>query len=519
MHITDLFFLGARNHPHRLALSGDGGDFTYLETQALSNRIARRLGAAGLGIGHKFAVMSPNTGPALIAMLGGLRAGLAWCNLNMRAAIVDIIHILKVGNCHVIFMHSSAEPMMAEITAAVPSLQEIICLDAVSAHGQGLEAWLGDVTDAPLDLRLPDTALGFQGATGGTTGRSKLTQASNRFVATCITAWSSYFQFSVSPVNLAVTPITHAAGFIALSMGQLGGTTVMMAQPDLGRMIDLIAERRVSLLFLPPTLVYMMLAHPKLASTDTSSLRYLLVGAAPFAPEKVADAVRKLGPVVCQGYGQTESGFPLTYMSAHDVAGAVADPAKRHRLLSCGQQTNIVEALEIMDDDGRILGPDQQGEIVMRGPTEMDGYLDDEAASAEIKKFGWLHTGDIGWRDADGYFYITDRKRDMIISGGFNIFPFEVESALMEHASVQDCAVIGVPDEKWGEAVKACVQLKPGANLGVDELIAFANEKTGSMKAPKSVDFIANLPRSPVGKVLKRELRAPYWQGRTRAVS
>ena len=519
MHLTDLFFLGARNHPNRLALSGDGGDFTYLQTQALSNRIARRLGASGLGIGHKFAVMSPNTGPALIAMLGGMRAGLAWCNLNMRAAIADIIHILKAGNCQVVFMHSLAEPMMAEIKAAVPTLREIVCLDAVSAHGPDLATWLGDVTDAPLDLRLPDTALGFQGATGGTTGRSKLTQANNRFGATCIAALSSYLQFGAPPVNLAVTPITHAAGFIALSMGQLSGTTVMMAQPDLGRMLDLIAERHVSLLFLPPTLVYMMLAHPKLASTDTSSLRYLLVAAAPFAPEKAVEAVRKLGPVVCQTYGQTETLFPLTYMSTHDVADAVSDPAKRHRLLSCGQQTNMVEALEIMDEDGRILGPDQQGELVMRGPTEMDGYLDDEAATAEIKKYGWLHTGDIGRRDADGYFYITDRKRDMIISGGFNIFPFEVESALMEHASVQDCAVIGVPDEKWGEAVKACVQLKPGSNVGADELIAFAKEKIGSMKVPKSVDFIADLPRSPVGKVLKRELRAPYWQGRTRAVS
>jgi acyl-CoA synthetase (AMP-forming)/AMP-acid ligase II len=452
-------------------------------------------------------------------MLGGMRAGLAWCNLNMRAAIGDVIHILKAGNCHVVFLHSAAEPMMAEIKAEVPSLREIVCLDAVSAHGPDLAAWLGDVTDAPLDLRLPDTALGFQGATGGTTGRSKLTQASSRFGASCIAAWSSCFQFSAPPVNLAVAPITHASGFIALSMGQFGGTTVMMAQPDLGRMIDLIAERQVSVLFLPPTLVYMMLAHPVLATTDTSSLRYLLVGAAPFAPEKVVEAVDRLGPVVCHSYGQTESGFPLTYMSPRDVADAVADPAKRHRLLSCGQQTNIVEALEIMDEDGHILGPDQQGEIVVRGPTEMDRYLDDEAATAEIKKFGWLHTGDIGRRDADGFFYITDRKRDMIISGGFNIFPFEVESALMEHPSVQDCAVIGVPDEKWGEAVKACVQLKQGSNAGADELISFAKERIGSMKAPKSIDFIADLPRSPVGKVLKRDLRAPYWQGRTRAVS
>jgi len=171
-----------------------------------------------------------------------------------------------------------------------------------------------------------------------------------------------------------------------------------------------------------------------------------------------------------------------------------------------------------MDEQGRLLGPDETGEVVLRGPTMMDGYLDDPEATAEIQKFGWHHTGDIGRRDADGYFYITDRKRDLIISGGFNIFPFEVESALMKHPAVQDCAVIGVPDAKWGEAVKACVQMKAGAQAGADELIEWAKGLIGSMKAPKSVDFVESLPRSPVGKVLKRELRAPYWEGRGRAV-
>ena len=418
-----------------------------------------------------------------------------------------------------LFVHSAAAPLMAEIKSAVPTIKEIVSLDGPNNFGPELEVWLGAAAEGPLDLRLPDDAVGFQGATGGTTGRSKLTQADNRFVATCIAAWSGCLHFGIPPVNLAVAPITHAGGFIALSMGQFGGTTIMMSQPDVGAMIDTIAHRRVSVLFLPPTLIYMMLAHPKLKSADVSSLRYLIAAAAPIAPEKIVEAVHALGPVICQAYGQTESGFPLTFMSTHDMADAVADPARRHRLLSCGQQTNIVEALEIMSDDGRILGPDEQGEVVMRGPTAMRGYLDDAAATTEIQQYGWLHTGDIGKRDQDGYFYITDRKRDLIISGGFNIFPFEVESALMEHPSVQDCAVIGVPDEKWGEAVKACIQLKPGADASADELIAYCKEKVGSMKAPKSVDFVANLPRSPVGKVLKRDLRAPYWQGRMRGVS
>jgi acyl-CoA synthetase (AMP-forming)/AMP-acid ligase II len=205
-------------------------------------------------------------------------------------------------------------------------------------------------------------------------------------------------------------------------------------------------------------------------------------------------------------------------MSPAEMAQAARDPAFRHRLLSCGRPTVIVEDMGVMDESGRLLGANEAGEVVLRGPTVMTGYLDDEAASAEIRQFGWHHTGDIGKFDQDGYFYITDRKRDLIISGGFNIFPFEVESALMKHPAVQDCAVIGVPDEKWGEAVKACVQLKPGASISAEALIAWAKEGVGSMKAPKSVDFIDSLPRSPVGKVLKRDLRLPYWAGKTRSV-
>jgi fatty-acyl-CoA synthase len=241
MHVTDLYFLGARNHPTRLALTGDGGDFTYLEVSQLTNRIARRLGAAGWGIGNKFAVLSPNVSPALIAILGGMRAGLAWCNINMRTALPDIAHILEAGGCNVLFVHSSVEPMLAEIKAAVPTLRDIICLDGESQYGSNLSAWLDDTPAAPLDLRLPENALGFQGATGGTTGRSKLTQADNRWVATLVAGWSSCFPSSVPPVNLALAPITHAGGAVALAMGQLGGTTVMMAQPDVGRMIETIA--------------------------------------------------------------------------------------------------------------------------------------------------------------------------------------------------------------------------------------------------------------------------------------
>jgi acyl-CoA synthetase (AMP-forming)/AMP-acid ligase II len=172
-----------------------------------------------------------------------------------------------------------------------------------------------------------------------------------------------------------------------------------------------------------------------------------------------------------------------------------------------------------MDEKGNLLPPGEKGEMVVRGPTVMQGYLNDEKASEEARKFGWHHSGDVGYRDQDGYIYIVDRIRDMVVSGGFNIFPFEIEQVLMKHQAVQDCAVIGVPDEKWGEAVKAVVQLAPGASVGEEELIAFAKAELGGMRTPKSIEFWPDLPRSAVGKVLKREIRTKFWAGRDRAVS
>jgi acyl-CoA synthetase (AMP-forming)/AMP-acid ligase II len=330
-------------------------------------------------------------------------------------------------------------------------------------------------------------------------------------------AWATSWNFDGPPVNLAVAPVTHAAGVIVFGHFAFAGTTIFMDVPDLDGMLDLIETRTVTTLFLPPTLIYMLLAHPRLADTDTSSLRYLISAAAPIAPEKLIEGVEKLGPVMCQAYGQTEAGFPLTWMSPAEIADAAADESRRGRLLSCGRPT-LIATIEAMAEGGRILPPGETGEIVVRGPTVMSGYLNDPDATAEVQAHGWHHTGDIGYRDVDGYLYITDRKRDMIVSGGFNIFPFEIESVILAHPAVQDCAVIGVPDPKWGEAVKACVQLKPGAGMSEDELIASCKAAIGSMKAPKSVDFIDELPRSPVGKVLKRELRAPYWSGRDRLV-
>ncbi|MEQ8344893.1 MAG: AMP-binding protein [Sneathiellaceae bacterium] len=518
MHVTDMFYLGARHHPERLAFTGEGGDFTYDAARRMANRIAHAARAKGIGIGSRFAVLSPNCGPAMIAQIGAMRAGAAWCNLNLRNTLEGNVDILARGHVDVLFYHSSVSEQLPSFKAGVSSLSHTVCLDAEDANGPSLAQWCADQPDSDPGFTIPVDAFGMQGATGGTTGQPKLTQSDNHWLFMSNMGWAICLHHTAPPVNLAVTPITHAGGMVAMAQWAHGGTSVMMAQVDLEKILQTIQSHRVTTIFLPPTVIYMLLAHPKLKAYDTSSLEYLISAAAPLAPEKIAEAVGALGPVVCQAFGQTEAGFPLTFMSTHETAEAVADPAKRHRLLSCGRQTPVVEAMEVMDEEGRILGPDEVGEIVLRAPSTMKEYLDDPAATAEIKKFGWLHTGDIGYRDGDGYWYITDRKRDMIVSGGFNIFPFEIESVLMSHPAVQDCAVVGVPDEKWGEAVKAVVQLAPGKSADRDELIALCREKLGGMKTPKSIDVWDDLPRSPVGKVLKREIRKAFWEGKGRSV-
>jgi len=232
--------------------------------------------------------------------------------------------------------------------------------------------------------------------------------------------------------------------------------------------------------------------------------------------DKLKESLEVFGPVMAQLFGQSEAPMMVTFMTPreHFQDGR---PASDQRLKSCGRATPFVKAA-IIDDAGNQLPPNEIGEIVVQGDLVMQGYYKNPEATAQSRAFGWHHTGDLGYRDETGYYYIVDRKRDLIISGGFNIYPGEIEQIIWSHESVQDCAVIGVPDEKWGEAVRAVVELKKGKSATAEELITLCKLRLGSVKAPKSVEFVEALPRSAVGKVLKKELRATYWSGRERKV-
>ena len=342
--------------------------------------------------------------------------------------------------------------------------------------------------------------------TGGTTGKPKgvMLTGANIEAMTAITLMS--YPFEGRPTYLALAPLTHAAGVLCFPVMALGGEIVVMPKPDLGEFLTLVARHRVTHTFLPPTLIYMLLAHPDLPAADTGSLQCLWYGAAPMSPARLEEAIGRFGPVLGQLFGQSEAPMMVSTLAPREHLlpdGSIAT----ERLRSAGRPSPLV-TVAIMDGAGNLLPRGERGEIVVRGSLVMAGYYKNPAATAEASRFGWHHTGDVGYLDPDNYLYIVDRAKDMIISGGFNVYSVEVEQALLEHPDVADCAVFGMPDDKWGERVTAVLQTRPGATVDPDEVVAFVKARIGSVKAPKSVLIWPDLPRSKVGKVLKAQIRS-----------
>lgn len=482
----------------------------------LTHRVANGLHARGLGDGGKVAVFAPNGPLGYAAVVGVLRAGAGWVALNPKSEESELRQLLELLDCDYLIYASAYRDRAQALLAASPGTRGSVMFGD-DEPGEEFEAWLGAPGErAPSLDHDPERKLMFLGS-GGTTGLPKAITVSDRQFATMSLGFSAHMKEGARPVYLMATPMTHAAGTVGFPTLGEGGTIVVHDGVKPAAVLDSIERDRVTRLFLPPTAIYMLLADPDVRERDYSTLRHFLYAAAPMSADKLIEAMDVFGPVMAQCFGQSEAPMLATYMSPAEHAEALADPAKRGRLASCGRASMIC-AVGIMDDEGNLLGDDERGEIVLRGDLVMDEYYENPEASAEVSRpGGWHATGDIGYRDPDGFHYIVDRKRDMIISGGFNVIPSEVERVIWAHEDVLDCAVIGVPDEKWGEAVTAVVERKPGAGVEEAELIALCKAELGSVKAPKTVHF-RELPRSTQGKVLKRTLRDEFWADHDRKV-
>ena len=516
MRLIDFFDRGASIAPTRPAFIDENGALTYREAQLQTYQIANALMSDDIKPGDVVAIYSPNDARAFLCMLGILRAGAIYVNLNGLSPIAENVYVLKDRDARLLFIHSEFERHLGIIADQAPKIIQTVGIDQPLKGTRSLGSWLSRYPETDPDIPRQPSDVACLFSTGGTTGRSKAAMLTNQVFETMIANANTAMPHQKPPVHLVAAPFTHAAGLAALWLLPLGATNVIVAGPDPETVMAAISRYKVTTVFLPPTMIYMMLTHPRLNDFNYSSLDYLIYGAAPMSVDKLKQAITAFGPVLTQLYGQAEAPMMCTVMSPSEHIRWL-ETGEQDRLASCGRPCLFTD-LAIMSDSGSLLGPDERGEIVVRGNLVMAGYYKNQEASTAARAYGWHHTGDIGEVDSAGYVYILDRKNDMIISGGFNIYPGEIEQVLWALPEVQDCAVVGVPHDKWGEAVTAVVELVDGAIIEEKTIISHCKAELGSVKAPKTVLFWDSLPRSPVGKVLRRSVREKFWVGRKRAI-
>ncbi len=504
MRLADYLDKGASLGPDRPCLTTDGVSLSYAEVLGLSGRVAGALAASGHRPGATVAVLSANDPVAFASVFGISRAGAVWCPINPRNEAAENRELLALFDCEALIFQASFAPLVAAIRADLPGVRTWVCLDGEVADALTWDAFLARGTE-PVDLPSVDDLAMIVG-TGGTTGRPKGVMLTNANLETMTALTLIGYPFEGRPVYLALAPLTHAAGVLCFPILASGGEVVIMRAPDVGGFLALVERHRVTHTFLPPTLIYMVLAAPALDTTDLSSLQCFWYGAAPMSATRLEEALVRIGPVMAQLFGQTEAPMMVSTMAPADHFEADGSVATR-RLSSAGRPSPLV-TVAIMDPDGALLPTGQRGEIVVRSSLVMAGYYKDPQATADVGRHGWHHTGDIGYLDEDRFLYIVDRAKDMIITGGFNVYSTEVEQALSAHPDVQDCAVVGRPDDKWGERVVAVVQPHPGTAPDPADLMAFVKERIGSVKTPKEIHVWPDLPRSKVGKVLKTDIKA-----------
>jgi acyl-CoA synthetase (AMP-forming)/AMP-acid ligase II len=501
MYPIDNLYRGWRRRPDAVAIEDGARGLSYADlvarVDALAAALQERLPAPQARIG----ICGYNTIEHVVAILAAYAAGHTWVALNPRNGKPELDAIIGSTRLDLVIADENCldrftppdVPLILGKTGGRRSEATVAALVAAK-HGA-----------RPRRHELPLHAAQTIKFTGGSTGRPKGVVQSYRCVNTSIASYLHHFRFHAGDVNLCAAPVTHGSSHYLLPILSMGGRHVLLEQPKAATILDAIEREKITTAFMPPTMIYAVMAEPSFVRRDVSSLTHLQYGAAPMPPGRIREARAKFGPCIEVIFGQTEAPMMITCMTAEEFAD-------ERNLSSVGRATFLMD-VAIMDDKGRILPPGEMGEIVCRGDLVMNGYLDMPAETAKTIVSGWLHTGDAGAVDERGYLFIKDRIRDMIISGGFNVYPTDVESALVQHPAVHECIVFGVPDDKWGERVEAAVQLKPGAQFDEAGIVAFLRERVGAVKAPKKIHVAESLPRSAVGKVLRREARRIFAGG------
>ncbi len=504
---------GART-PKKTALEVGERTVTFGELDARSNQAAQAFRAAGVGFGDRVAFIEKNGAEFYEVSFGLSKLGAVSVAVNWRLAAPEMQQIIDDAQAAVIVV---GPDFFGHVEQVEDQLERVHTIVAIGAHDRwpAFDDWIaGHPADDPAVETTGDD-IAFQLYTSGTTGLPKGVMLKNDNFFGAVSGTADMWRFTPDSVNLAMMPSFHIAGAGWGMIGlYFGCTNVVMRDIDPGAILKAIPEHGITNAFMVPVVIQFLLITPGVEETDFSSLRAVVYGASPITDDVLIKGIERFGCEFIQVYGLTETTGAITQLDGVDH-----DPENRPELLrSCGKPYPWVE-MRIVDGDGGDVPTGTVGELWTRSGQNMVGYWNNPEATADaVTADGWFKTGDAGFLDADGFVYLHDRVKDMIVSGGENVYPAEVENALMTHPDVADVAVIGVPDERWGEAVKAIVVPAAGTEPTEADLIAHARTLLAGFKLPKSVDFATDLPRNPSGKLLKRELREPYWEGVDRRV-
>jgi fatty-acyl-CoA synthase len=498
-------------YPSRVAFSWPGGSITYAGATELIGRIQKVFMRLGMEPGARVAFLTANRADTWCAGVAAQLSRLSITWLHPLGSLDDQLFQIEDSEARILIVDVDAfRDRGGSLAAKAGNLTTIFTLGSADYGVDLLAAVDAAGTASPLSLAVPDD-IATLNYTGGTTGKSKGALRTHREYGGFANATLADFEIPDHPRYLTVAPISHVAGTKVLPSLMRGGTVHMLKGFDPDAVFTTIERERINFTLFVPTMIYVLLDSPTLDKTDLSSLELLLYGASAMSPSRLIEGIERIGPVFSQLYGQTEC-YPISVLRKADH-----DPKTPELFLSCGFPVTACE-VKILGDDDQEVETGEAGEICVRAPHVMAEYWKRPEQTAETLKSGWLHTGDIARADQRGYMFILDRKKDMIVSGGFNIFPREVEDVLSQHADVAMVAVIGVPDDKWGEAVTAIVVAREGARPSAEELINLVKARKGSAHAPKHVKFVNELPMTGVGKVDKKVLKAGFWAGRERMV-
>lgn len=480
----------------------------------LADRVARNAAvqlAAGLRPGDRVAYLDKNHPACLETSLACSRIGTANAVVNFRLAPDEVRFVINDAQARVVFVGTELLPVLAKIRDDLPTVQRVIVVGGDQDEYEELLAAVEPFTDAPG--RSPDTAF-LQLYTSGTTGFPKGAMLTDAGMTAHSTASKGVVDVEDDSVSLVAMPLFHVGGSSWALSGLFHGAKIVVVRDiDPMKLLDEIVEQRVTHAFLVPAVFGFLLMVPDVAERDYSAIKALIYGASPMPLPLLRRSIAAFGVDFYQVYGMTEASGGVTMLGAAEHH----DTEHEYRLDSAGKALGDVELLIVDPVTGEPLGAGEVGEVRVRTPQLMAGYWHRPESNA-ITEDGWLRSGDAGYLDEDGYLYISDRIKDMIVSGGENIYPAEVERVLVEHPAVGEVAVIGVPDDTWGEVGRAMVVAAPGAQVDEAEVLAFCREQLASFKCPKSVEVVTELPRNATGKVLKRQLREPFWAGRSKSI-